>query len=60
HIDLVDRARKQLVWEGVATGRVTSAALDDPRTAINEAVAAIFARYPYTAAGTRAPADSDR
>lgn len=50
NIDLVDRARNQLVWEGVAVGRVTRAAMDDPRSAVAEAVAAIFERYPYRAA----------
>ena len=56
HIDLVDRARNQLVWEGVAVGRVTRAAMDDPRSAVSDGVAAIFERYPYRA--TTAPAES--
>ncbi|MCC5862649.1 MAG: DUF4136 domain-containing protein [Gammaproteobacteria bacterium] len=58
HIDLVDRALNQLVWEGVAVGRVTRAAMDDPRSAVADGVAAIFQRYPYQAA--TGPADSGR
>ncbi len=50
HIDLVDRARNQLVWEGIAVGRVTRAAMDNPRSAVADGVAAIFQRYPYRAA----------
>ena len=46
NIDLVDRARKQLVWEGAAIGRVTEQKLKDPKSAIDGAVAAIFARFP--------------
>jgi hypothetical protein len=46
NVDLVDRARKQLVWEGVAVGRVTEQKLKDPQPAIDAAVAAIFARLP--------------
>jgi hypothetical protein len=46
YIDLVDLARNQLVWEGVAVGRVTEEKLKDPEPAITGAVAAIFARFP--------------
>jgi len=46
NIDLVDRARKQLVWEGVAVGRVTEQKLRNPQPEIDAAVAAIFARFP--------------
>jgi hypothetical protein len=46
NIDVIDRARKQLVWEGVAVGRVTEQKLRNPQPAIEGAVAAIFARFP--------------
>jgi hypothetical protein len=46
NIDLVDSSRKQLVWEGVAVGRVTEQKLRNPQPAIDAAVAAIFARFP--------------
>lgn len=46
NIDVVDAARKQLVWEGVVTESVTQKTLDDIPAAVNAAVAAAFARYP--------------
>jgi hypothetical protein len=46
NIDVVDTARKQLVWEGVVTGSVTQKTLDDARPAIEAAVSAAFAKYP--------------
>jgi hypothetical protein len=49
NIDLVDAARKQLVWEGVAVGRVTSEKLANPAPAIDTAVKEIFTKYPYHA-----------
>jgi hypothetical protein len=45
-IDVVDEEHKELVWSGTAKGRVTSKAENDPQPAINEAVSAIFAKYP--------------
>jgi len=42
--------RKQLVWEGVAVGRVTDDKLANPEPAIDKAVADIFAKYTYHAA----------
>ena len=46
NIDVVDAARQQLVWEGVVTGVVTQAALDDVQSAIDAAVTAAFLKYP--------------
>ena len=51
-IDLVDARRQQLVWEAAGTGRVTKAKLDNIEVTINEAVAALFERYPFRAGGT--------
>jgi hypothetical protein len=50
NIDLVDAKRKQLVWEGVAVGRVTDDKLANPGPPIDNAVAEIFAKYTYRAA----------
>ncbi len=50
NIDIVDAARKQLVWEGVAIGRVTQKAVRERETRINAAVQDIFERYPFRAA----------
>jgi hypothetical protein len=48
-IDVVDAARKQLVWEGMAEGRLSSKAEKDPGPAIDKVVAEIFERYPARA-----------
>lgn len=53
-IDLVDRQRRQLVWEGSASGRVTEAARENPAAALDYAVREIFASYPFTAPPFRA------
>ena len=45
-IDLVDAAKRQLVWQGVAEGRINRSAIENPTAAIDETVGAIFARYP--------------
>jgi Domain of unknown function (DUF4136) len=49
-IDVVDAARKQLVWEGRAEGRLTDKMLDDPGPAVDKAVADIFTKYPVVKA----------
>jgi hypothetical protein len=46
NIDLIDAGRKQMVWEGVAVGRVTDKTMDHLQPNIDEAVTAIFAKYP--------------
>lgn len=46
NIDLVDRTRNQLVWEGVAVGRITEEKLRNPQPAIDNAVTAVFAQFP--------------
>jgi hypothetical protein len=45
-IDVVDQQHKELIWSGTAKGRVTSKAENNPQPAINEAVAAIFTKFP--------------
>ena len=46
NIDVVDAARKQLVWEGVVTDSVTQQMQDDVPGAVDAAVTAAFARSP--------------
>ncbi len=57
NVDLIDAKRKQLIWEGVAEGRVRDAALDNPRAAIDALVADLFAQYPATAGTAAGNAD---
>jgi hypothetical protein len=49
NIDLVDPAKQQMVWEGVAVGEVTKERLEDREATINKAVADIFTRFPFRA-----------
>lgn len=51
NVDIVDAQRKQLVWEGVAVGRVGKKTQEERQTAIRAAVAEIFAKYPFKAGG---------
>lgn len=46
NIDVVDNARNELVWEGVAVGRLRENARDDMQARVNEVMAEIFARHP--------------
>ena len=50
NIDVIDAARKQMIWEGVAVGRVTDKTMENLKPNIDEAVAAIFANYPIKTA----------
>lgn len=53
-IDLVDSSRQQLVWQGVAQGRIDKKAVQDPGPAIDKVVGDIFAKYPIPAPGAPA------
>jgi hypothetical protein len=56
NVDLVDRARGQLVWEGVLVGRVREEHREKLRETVDRAIAELFGRYPYVA-GSGAPAE---
>ena len=45
-IDLVDAAKKQLVWQGIAQARLTKSMMENPTETIDSVVADIFAKYP--------------
>jgi hypothetical protein len=45
-IDMVDPARNQLIWEGIATNRVTDNIRQNQEEAVHNFVAAIFAEFP--------------
>ena len=49
NVDLVDAARKQLVWEGIAVGRMANTKPAARNTRIDSTIAEIFARYPHRA-----------
>jgi hypothetical protein len=48
NIDLVDARAKRLVWEGVGVRAVSRKTLENIGPALDETVAAIFARFPAT------------
>ncbi len=48
-VDLVDARNNRLVWTGDAIGRVLARDAAERAAQIDQAVAAIFARYPYRA-----------
>ncbi len=45
-IDIVDRERNQLVWEGAATKRVTDSTRRNQDQVLDDAIAEVFARFP--------------
>lgn len=55
NVDLVDRRKNRLVWEGIAVGRIAKLKPEQRAARIDSTLAEIFARYPYRA-GTAAPA----
>jgi hypothetical protein len=50
NIDVVDAKRRQLVWEGVARGRISDDEMNDPAKIIRTVVTEMFARFPGNAA----------
>ena len=51
NVDLVDAKRNALVWTGAAVGRVSRSRSGQEDAKIDAAMAEIFNRYPYRAAG---------
>jgi len=49
NVDLVDRRKNRLVWEGIAVGRIAKLKPEERAARIDSTVAEIFARYPYRA-----------
>ncbi|VUD59917.1 hypothetical protein TDB9533_02800 [Thalassocella blandensis] len=54
NIDLIDAQTKQLVWEGVAVGRVKKSAQENLETTINKVVPAVFDKFNYRAGSNQA------
>ena len=53
NIDLVDARKKQMVWEGVGIGAVSKEKMRNGERTIADAVATIFARYPFRAGASQ-------
>jgi len=45
-IDVIDAARRQLIWEGVAISRVTQSTTDNLGPVLDDAVVDIFRDFP--------------
>jgi hypothetical protein len=58
NIDVVDAHRRQLVWEGIAEGKLSDKVMKDPRGAVNLVVTELFKQYPGNAGGTPATGTS--
>jgi Domain of unknown function (DUF4136) len=46
NIDIVDAEKKQLIWEGVAEGRVSEEAMANPKVTVNAIVTELMRQYP--------------
>jgi hypothetical protein len=53
-IDVVDAAKEQLVWQGVAQARLTKQMIENAEATIDSVVTDIFAKYPVQPAGAPA------
>lgn len=51
NVDVVDLSKKQVLWEGIVEGRLTEKVMNDPRTAISNAIAEMFQQFPGRAGG---------
>ena len=48
-IDVVDAARKQMLWEGTVTKSVTTKDMQNVNAALDSAVSAAFTKFPVPA-----------
>ena len=46
NVDVVDARKKQMIWEGVAQGRLHDEDMDNPHESISRVVTQLFARFP--------------
>lgn len=53
NIDIVDAERMQLIWEGVAEGRITREDMKNPQVSIDAVVAELFRHFPGSTASGR-------
>ncbi len=56
NVDVVDARRRQLVWEGVAVGRVTEKTRDNIPAAVDALMPEIFAKFPIAPKAPTSPA----
>jgi hypothetical protein len=56
NVDVVDARRRQLVWEGVAVGRVTEKTRENIPAVIDAVIPEIFAKFPIAPKAATPPA----
>jgi hypothetical protein len=56
NVDIVDARRKQMIWEGVARGRISDDDMEKPREIISSVVAQLFTKFPGRAGVVEKPA----
>jgi hypothetical protein len=52
NVDVVDAREKQLIWEGVAEGRIKQSDMEQPKEAIQSVVSQLFTHFPGRASAT--------
>lgn len=57
NVDLLDRQRNSLAWEGIAVGRIARMTPEDRAERIQSTLSEIFPSYPYRA-GSTTPANA--
>ena len=45
NVDIVDAAKKQVIWEGVSEGRVSEEALANPKVTVNAVVTEMMRKF---------------
>jgi Domain of unknown function (DUF4136) len=50
NVEVADAGQRKILWEGVAEGRLTDAAMKNPEVAVDNAVTQIFVQFPGHAA----------
>lgn len=46
NVDVIDAATSRLLWEGVAVGRISEQARDNPQPAVDEVIKDVFEKFP--------------
>jgi hypothetical protein len=59
-MDMIDREKRQAVFQGGVEGVVSSKMMQNKEQTINNAVAGIFAKYPYVAGQSVAPVEEKK
>jgi hypothetical protein len=56
---VVDARKKQMIWEGLAEGRIIEQDMETPQQAVADVVAQLFERFPGRASAVEGAHTSD-